>query len=34
MLFVFAFSLSEGLDTQYKVTYKSNNGEVSDPLCV
>ena len=30
-LFLLVFNLSEGLDTQYKVTYKTSNGEVSDP---
>ena len=30
-LFLLVFNLSEGLDTRYKVTYKTNDGEVSDP---
>ena len=30
-LFFLVFNLSEGLETQYKVTYKTSNGEVSDP---
>ena len=30
-LFFLVFNLSEGLDTQYKVTYKTSNGKVSDP---
>ena len=30
-LFLLVFNLSEGLDTQYEVTYKTSNGEVSDP---
>ena len=30
-LFLLVFNLSEGLDTQCKVTYKTSNGEVSDP---
>ena len=29
-LFLLVFNLSEGLDTQYKVTYKASNDEVSD----
>ena len=29
-LFLLVFNLSEGLDTQYKVTYKTRNSEVSD----
>ena len=30
-LFLLVFNLSEDLDTQYKVTYKTSAGEVSDP---
>ena len=30
-LFFIVFNLSKGLDTQYKVTYKTSSGEVSDP---
>ena len=30
-LFLPVFNLSESLDTQYKVSYKTSNGEVSDP---
>ena len=30
-LFFFVFNLSEGLDTQYKVTYKTSDGDISDP---
>ena len=29
--FFLVFNLSEGLDTQYKVTYKTSNDRVSDP---
>ena len=30
-LFLLVFNLNEGLDTRYKVTYKTNDGELSDP---